>query len=443
MIAVGLLSTRDQDHDGFVIGNRKVGLLATVASLGAGFRDVGFVTFWFMFSFLYGYGLFVTISGIIASSCILAIAAPKIRKRAGERNYITAGQMIEDGLGPISRYSSSVMILLISLLFSAAQLLVLGEIFSRTLDVPAYYTVPCVAFIVGFYLWAGGYGNVIKTDFIQFFVILSFVLLPFIIPVSAERLLDWKSAGSMGWIETLSMVFVFGISGFVNPDMWQRLFSAKDGKTIQWALPLSGVMLAVLTFGLVVLGMYAADVMPEEAPDQLLYRFFELSILPPYVLAGIVLVLFSMGMSTLDTQIYLFTSTVLRDFMHTRVKDKERQNYIFYSRVIITLALVFMCVLALFFENAITLLMGVIGGYGVTAPMFIIAAFGLIKTPGPWIDRSIAISVGLGFIVFIYMFVQNMFSAGFVYSLPPLLVSVICSVIVCLYYSFIRTGEKT
>lgn len=91
MLAVGYFSGRDHHYDGFVIGHRNVGLIPTAASLGAGFRDVAFIWFWFSLSYVYGYAPYLIFLAFIPGAFLIYFVGAKIRHLAKERNYISPG----------------------------------------------------------------------------------------------------------------------------------------------------------------------------------------------------------------------------------------------------------------------------------------------------------------------------------------------------------------
>ncbi len=426
LIAVGLFSARKEDHGGFVIGNRNVGLPATVASYASGWRDVSFIWFWIALAYTNGYAILIWFPAQMIGAALMAFVAPKIRQKAHERNYITVGRMIEDHVGPISRYLVAILLVIIMLLFAGSQLMVLGRLCEGFLGISSDIVVPFFALIVAFYMWAGGYGSVIKTDLIQFVVLLSLVSAPFFIPVSHETLTDWPSFGSFGWQETLAMGLMSFLYAFVSPDQWQRLYSARDDRVARWTHPLGLTLAFFVTVGLIFIGFAARDLMPDASPDDLVQNLLTEQYLPPVLLALLVLVMASMCMSTLDTQTYIFTSTLLRDFLRLRVREEQdKKRYVKISRILLVLFLIVATILATSLGGIMETLMGILGIFGMAVPAYIICAFGFVP-PSRALDLCVSASMLTALAVFFYMFVNGL-TTSFTMSVIPMLISLLPS----------------
>lgn len=420
LIIIGWYTSRNQDHAGFIIGNRQIGALATAASIGVGWRDIAFMTFWLSMAYQSGWGLFTVCIGSVLSMWLLAHLSKPLKQIAAKRNYITPGQMLEDHIGPMSRKTYSFIVVFISGLLGAAQLLVMGTLLSSTIHLSPMITVPVVACVVGFYLWQGGYKSVILTDFVQFVIVLALILIPFFIPLDpghAETIFDIESLGSLGWAETLTLIIFPFFWNIPAPDVWQRIYSAKSVKAIKIGLPIGALMFGVLTFGLVYIGIFLREALPNADPNMLFTLIFTESVFSPLILSALLVIVFAMGMSTLDTWTFLFSSTILRDFMHTRIRN-NRETYIKNTRIIMACFLIITTFVALLSESLLTLLMGFVSSYAIAAPMFY-----AILLKGIHANRKNDLAISgitiISFIIYGFMHFTGLLGTSFVMSIIP------------------------
>ncbi len=410
LLFIGWRASRSETHEGFVIGARNVGVMPTMGSLASSFRDGGGVLTWIAFGFTSGYGGLWLAFGVTAALLVVALFGPRVRRIAKERDYITVGQMLRDSIGPRTARMLSAIILIICLVVVALQLYVSGNLLSRIAEVPEWGGVLMTAVIVGFYLFTGGYGTVVKTDFLQFFLILSLILSPLFFTPRLEEVTDFSSlftlpegvsADAFFWIGTL---FVLG-----SADAWQRLFSARDDKVIRIAFPLAGPGFILMTLSLFFLGMASKTVL-SEVPEgnTILFALYTSGQVSPAILAFIAVVVIAISMSTLDTFSYLFSATLLKDFMKQDFRI-HRDGYIRRSRIIITLLLLLMSLAALNVTDGVKFLFDSVSAVYTLVPVFVFTGFGLMY-PSKNLDRAVATALGLSILLYLYMFLGGVYA---------------------------------
>ena len=430
MIGVGVFAARNQNKDGYIIGNRNLNLFQMAASTGAEFRDAAFVAFWITFSYLYGYAiLLVVIPSFIIQLSYIWIG-PKVRKLAHERNYIMPGRMIRDFVGPTSQYTAVLFILFLTIAFGAAQLFVLGKIISSATDFSEPFIIITIATIIGFYLWTGGFGSVIKTDIIQFFIILGMVSLPFFLTIETDALLDWKSLGNMPISDLFYLSFPIAVGAYANYGVWQRIFAARDDTAAAYAPSFSGIFFIINTLGLVFIGLAARTIFPADIePGDILTLLFQLETLSPFLLSFIILVMFAMGMSTYDTNAYAFSSSILRDFTFISART-EQDHYIKYNRIA-TIAFILLTVtMAVSYESLVNLTLGLISVFNLPSIIYLCAALGLLKKD-KFLDVGLSASVWISTATFIYLFAIGAFENSMANTIIPtcVMLALSCGVI--------------
>ncbi len=417
LMGIAYYAQKTETENDFIIGSRKVGIIPTIASLSSSFRDGSGIVLWIGFGFALGYaGVFYFIGGALISASLMAIFGPRVREIAAKNNYVTVGQMINSVIGKQTKNIASIIIALVALVAVSMQLYVSGNLVSKIADISPIYGIVSAAIVVACYLLAGGYGAVVKTDTIQFFIIISLICVPIFITPSMADVTNFATINGMPLIDRIAFFGVGVIYFLASADAWQRLFSAKDKKTIQRSVPMAPICLLIMTLSLIFVGMGVKPFMTEPDSNNVFFRLFELKQISKYVLAYLAVVVMAITMSTLDTFTYLFSSTILEDFTKYDIK-KHRKQYIRWSKIIMGTLLAVTSVAALYIGNLVQLIFAMMSLVYILAPIFVVTGMGWIKKSNK-IDRAIAISTVINIGIYAYMFVNDMF-AQFINSLIP------------------------
>ena len=435
MVGISFWSARKADPAGFVIGNRNVGILGTAASLGAGWRDVGFIWFWIAMAYTSGYAIMWVIAFVLVGITWAMPFLKRARRLAAENNYVAPPDIVRGEIGGASGLMVSFAEMFVYLMLAAAQFLVLGPIFSGLFDV-SFFTISMIMMItVAVYLWAGGYQNVIRTDIIQS-VLMAFIL---IVPFTFANL-DWKSFTHVESFFSMSAWDMFFLSApmlliaFTGGDTLQRCYSAKDNRIVSWGLRLGIIFTSLLTLGLVFIGITLRDLFGEGDPNALFFTLFESDVAHPIILSILLMALMAMGMSTLDTATYIFSSTMMKNIL--RMSETEnRKKYIRWTRVLMVAFLVAATLIALLSsENIMNFLLGLISVMYISAPSYIIAMTGL-AFQSKTLDRGLVVCWILGFAAYLYLMIHEYFAADFAYMCVPIGANIILSFG---WYAFVR-----
>lgn len=424
LVFVGIKTSRNQTDAGFVIGSRSVGMIPTMGSLAASFRDGMGAVFWTGIAYSYGYGGLWLIYGAMLGLVFLSIVAPKVRDYAEEQGFVTVGDFLKNKLGGACEKTVSLFILLKAFLFIGIQLYVVGLICSNVFGVPDYVGIFGTALVIFMYLYFGGYSSVVKTDSLQFFMIMGLIIVPFFIQPDWSQALDFSTYNAMGWQSSLGL-FIIGVFYVIaGADVWQRIFSARDAKVIRWAFPLSGVFLLVMTLTLIAIGYGLMNVLPTDlAPDEVLFALFSnLDAANPYVIAFMGVTIMAVSMSTLDTEAYVFTSSFVRNFLPTQYSE-DRKSYIKISRTLISFLLLGTAIVSLAITDVIKFLFDAVSLVYVIVPLLVASIFGWAK-PIPRQDIFLTASILVAASVYMYLFLTGGF-VNLLYNCIPLGVSVV------------------
>jgi SSS family solute:Na+ symporter len=193
----------------------------------------------------------------------------------------------------------------------------------------AFWMVIFTVVLVAYTVIAGQF-SVMRTDFLQAVVIYLGVLvtlglflpqvgglgglklsLPqdfFSFPVSSQ--FDWKAL--------LSLLILVGATYVVGPDMYTRLFCARNERTAQRAAFLSASVFVPLAFAIVIIGMGARVLYPHISPEQAFPQIIS-GVFSPWmgglVLAALVAALMSSADTCLLSQGVILTQDIIRVFI--------------------------------------------------------------------------------------------------------------------------------
>jgi SSS family solute:Na+ symporter len=424
LIYVGVRAANNQNHGDFVIGSRGVGIVPTVGSLAASFRDGMGAVFWTGMAYSAGYGALWVIYGVMLSVVFMAVFGPAIRDYAEKQGFITMGDYLKDRLGVYTEKVSSFFALIKSLLIISIQLFVIGTIASMVFGIEAYVGIIGTAVVIFLYLYFGGYSSVVKTDALQFFMIIGLLIVPFFIQPNIDDVLNFSTAASMGWENSLGLFLLGFFYIIAGPDAWQRIFSARSKKVVQIAFPLSGIFLLIMTLNLIAIGYGLRPLLPEgtTADDALFSLFAHLDVASPYIIAFIGVTVMAISMSTLDTEAYVFTSSFAKNFMPKRYTERS-EKYVRLSRKVITGILIVTPVISLTINDVIQFLFDAVGLIFVISPVLIMAMLGWTRGSKKQ-DIYLAVSILLSAFLYATMFVNEQFPTV-LHNMIPLGVSTI------------------
>ncbi len=424
MIIVGIIASRKETHQDFIIGNRDVGYIPTIGSLASSFRDGMGIIFWFGFGVAAGYGGLWLFVGAMLGLIVYTYIGPSVRKIAKTNNYVTIGEMLRVRYGVITERTTALIIVFFALMMIAVQLFVAGNVFSAILGISAWVGIALVAAVVAFYLYFGGYGTVIKTDVIQFFLIISLIMTPLFFTPSKEAVMNFSSISSLGFESSMGLALIGFFYMLSGAETWQRVFSARNDNVIRYSFPIAGVFLIIMTLSLIFLGMASAPFMGDAiGADNAFYEIFKGDFVPSALLAFIAVVVMAICMSTLDTQCYLVASTLGKNFMPEHITG-TRESYVRFSQIVIVLILAGMSAIALTISDVIVFAINAASLLFVLAPVYLYAAFNYPKTKNRKTDALVSIGVALNTIFYIYMFIGGAFENLLMVSAPAF-----CSII--------------
>lgn len=407
LILIGYLTSRKQNEEDFLIAERKLGALSTMATINA--SKTGSILMVFVaLVYVWGFAAIWYFIGTVVGMLAFIPFALRLKENSKQRFY-TLADYFKYNYGKKSAFFASLIAIFIIFGFLVINLIAGTKIFVFFTGWPFWLCSFIVIFIVLIYVLIGGFKAVVRTDIIQYIIIIFLlVLLTFIlfdgslIPVSEWNFFQMNISVIIGF-------FIVGILfPFAMPDLWQRVYSSKNKKTFKKGILLAAFVYALFAFliGLVALTIKAK--FPGINPDlALIYGFNHL--LPRGLLGLSVLLLFAAIMSTVDTDLFTGSSIIVQDFYNWS-KQKTVKNL---KKVIFVLGIIGMLI-AILIQDL------VLSSYIFIAFILILAVI-VIST---WVRKKIKpLTLIFGFIIgivsIIFLLIYYLVFAG---GLQPIMV---------------------
>jgi len=366
MLIIGAVSRRKARRaDDFFVAGRKDSSLFIVGSLLAtvigGSATVGMAGLGFQRGLTGAWWLLAGSIGLIALGIFFA---RRVRKYA----LFTLPELIEKQYDRRVAFASSVLIVVAWIGIIAAQIIAAGKIMSILgIGTPTLWMVIFSLVFIAYTVLGGQY-SVIRTDFFQSVIIFGGIFTG--LGLLLSRLGGWDGLQSslspdmfafptgseFGGADLAAMLLVVGLTYVVGPDMYSRIFCARDDATARASTFWTAGLVIPIAFAVTLIGMGAAVLFPEIAPEQALPMVISEVFSP--LIGGIVLAaLLCAVMSSADTTL-LSASTILTvDIIGGFRSSPDRKNILPRSRWLIILLGIISLVVALLLKGIISALL--------------------------------------------------------------------------------------
>jgi len=366
MIGLGLATRRQaRDASGFFVAGRGgstlyitgsllatiIGASATIGMAGLGFTR-GLTGAWW---------ILVGAVGLVALGFLFA-------RKVRDYGFITLPQLIEKQYDDKVALAGSLLIVVAWMGVIAGQIIAVGKIMA-VMDVgtPTLWMYIATGVFI-FYTVLGGQRAVLKTDLWQAIIIFVGIFIGFgyiLYKVGGFSALThslpsgffaFPLSPKFDFYQFAQLLLLVGLTYLVGPDMYSRLFSAKDGNVAKKSVFWTAVLLVPIALGITLIGMAALVFFPDIAAEQAFPTVIK-ELLPP-VLAGLVIAaLLSAVMSSAVTCL-LSASTILTVNIVQKIKPglKEKDILVISRSGIVVLGLIALAV-ALLLKGIINSLM--------------------------------------------------------------------------------------
>ena len=347
---VGRLARKEDSLADFYLSGRGMGLFVLFLTLYATQYSGNTLIGMAGKSYRQGYAFLVSVTFMMSVIGAYLIYAPKLHRLSKKNRFITVGDYIEH------RYQSPVLTIFITIVciitvgsYILTNLKAIGYIVEATTGgrVTFVQGIIALSLIMVIYETLGGMRSVAWTDAIQGILLIAGCIFIFWgieyqyggISAVAEKLVSSRSemwcppdfAQKRLWLSTIIIIF-FGIS--IYPQAIQRIYSAKNAKTLKRSFQIMIFMPFVTTFFLIIVGMVGMnrfpglDIQGSEEITMILLNDMAMHI--PGIKFFIILFLSAAVaaiMSTVDSALLAISSLFTQD-IYRRIRPSASQSHL-------------------------------------------------------------------------------------------------------------------
>jgi len=350
-----LCARRIRTPDDYYVAGRRTGviyltgsLLATILGSSAilGSIDMAFEKGWA--------GAWLLVCGAVGLFALL----PLVNVVAGFRGY-NLSMLIGNFYGDAVKKISGAVIAVAWLGVIGAQIIGAAKITSGMFDIPYVWSAVAIGLTLTFYTAAGGQFSIIRTDVLQIMLIFlglaPVAVILFLRSPSLEAMPMFSS--SFSWFDLVVLLFSYSSTFLVGPDIYSRLFCARDAGTARRAVVATALTLVAVAFLLAFIGIYGARV-HAKGSGSILFVIAR-GEFPPVVTLVLYFAMLSAIMSSADTT--LFTAGgLLSQFFRG---DMDSPESVRITKGCIALLGVLAIIIAICFNSILTVLMFALGVY--------------------------------------------------------------------------------
>lgn len=365
MLAIGVYVYRKRQassNDGFFVANRSGSTPLILGSLCATFIGASVAVG------MAGLGYSKGLSGawwLLVGAVGLFILGLFLARKVRRVGLYTLPELVEKQYGSKAGFVASILIVVAWIAVIAGQIIAAGKILTVLLpyDLSSLMAIAAAVFIL--YTALGGQYSIIRTDFAQFAILtvgilisLGFVLVQVggISGLTASLSSEYFSfpvSINFGWYDLVLFLILTGSTYIVGPDIYSRLFCARDEKVARSSVLWAALIAIPVAFVVVLIGMGAKVLFPEIASEQAFPTVIE-NLLPVGVSGLVVAALLAAIMSSADT-VLLTTSTILSQDIYKRISpDMSERKSLIVSRLGVVIIGVLALVVALELKGVIS-----------------------------------------------------------------------------------------
>jgi SSS family solute:Na+ symporter len=351
MIAVGIYSLRKaRTLNGFFLADRKMGKVFVAASLTAtiigGSNTIGMAGLGFRQGLTGSLWLLVGSFGLFVLAIFLA---KKVRKYS----LYTLPELVEKLYDKRVKLIASILVCFSWLAIVAGQMIAAGAILSVLIPASSSFLVVLFSLVLITYTILGGQYSIIRTDFIQLMIIVAGILFATLLALTRlggmsglidqlpKEFFSFPTGVNFSWWDLLSLTVLVGAAYLVGPDIYSRLFCAKDEKTARLSAFSAGIIIIPLAFLITTVGMCARILFPEIEAQQAFPMIIQ-EVFPEGVGGLVIASLLAALMSSADTCLLTISTILTMDIYRPYWSQNfsERRLLVFSRGVVILVGLI-------------------------------------------------------------------------------------------------------
>lgn len=324
-----------KETNSFFVANRSASFLLIAGSLFAtiigGSSTIGMAGLGYKQGLVGSWWLLVGVIGLLILGLFLA------KKIRGYSLY-TLPEILEVQYGPEAKLVASALIVIAWTGIIAGQIVAAGKILGTLLSAPSSLLMIITAFVFILYTLLGGQHSVIRTDTIQSLIIIAAVLVA--IPLCIEKaggILSMREAlgenyfsfpvnPHFTWKTLATYLLLVGSSYLVGPDIYSRLFCARDENTAKRATITVALALIPFAFFITAIGMSARVLFPQISPEAafptIINHIFPIG-LNGLIIAALLAAMMSSADTCLLTTSTILSADVIKPLLKSEISEKK------------------------------------------------------------------------------------------------------------------------
>jgi SSS family solute:Na+ symporter len=299
-----------------------IGAGSTVGAAGLGYRD-GLSGWWWVGS------------AAIGSVFLAFFVGPRMRRIAQQQGLHTVGDYLEYRYSRSVRGVVAVLLWVGTLTILAGQLVAMGVVLHAVAGVPRYVGSVLGGVVMTAYFTAGGLLTSAWVNAVQ--LVVELLVFAVLLPLALSSAGGWSAVaattpategywsfwqgGASGWV----YLALLAPSFVVSPGLLQKVFGARDDRTVRIGVGANALLLLVFAFIPVLLGIIARSLHPELPNHELALPTLLVRDLPPIVGALGLAAVFSTEVNTADAILFMLSTSLSRDlyrgFVNPRASD--------------------------------------------------------------------------------------------------------------------------
>ncbi len=356
MLLIGIISVfKVKTDDDFFVGGRKSGtwlitgsltatILGSSAVLGTSNMayNMGFSAMWWLLCAFSGLLILYPLAGLV--------------RRYGNYSF---PELIGSFYGRQAFYISSVIIPVAWTGVVSAQITGSAKVLNSFLSLDYSIAVLISGFVFMAYTLAGGQVAILKTDILQSGLIITGILYLFLFvmfsgegEVFSEIPASFPFSEGFGWFELIVLFLTLSTTYFVGPDIYSRLFCAKNEKTARRSVIFTSFIILIFSFVIVYLGVYARNILNADTKSQTVLVELSFHMLPGWAIGLMTAALLSAIMSSADTTL-LTASTIISEIFCINKRERFRP----LTRIFIVVTGILSILFSLYVRNIISSLL--------------------------------------------------------------------------------------
>jgi SSS family solute:Na+ symporter len=331
----------------FTVGNRSFGgfiMFCTMLATIVGASSVMGYTSWFARRGISQW--WFSIGGTITNFLYLFYLGPRINDFGREQGAETIGDWFVYRYGKISKLLASILIALAYIAITAFQYLAMATIFNLATGIPFAYCLAITTIIVVVYTSMGGLWAVVSTDTLQGIMTLLgvVIMVPFFLNTAGgvssvfARLpeVHLQPFGNVTPWQALASMLTLGLGIVSWPDIWQRMYAAKNKSVLKKSYGLYILASLVIALAVMYIGFASRVLMPDfEGSANGLLPAMIIKYLPGIVGAILLAALIAVIMGTADSVLLVSAIIIEKDLVTPFLrKDRSDKEKLFLTKII-------------------------------------------------------------------------------------------------------------